>query len=162
MKNELRKLTNKVVKLHECAKLGKNRTAYNLFKEAINSLMQLEANGMKSGNTEKIKAILAEYYNKYQATVKKDPTRVIVEGKSKAEVAAQKAEDKVKKEEKKQLKEIYKEMNSNLGHLKESIMEHDWASIDFRANQIKKICDKIISMGSVYLSDTGEEIGYME
>lgn len=162
MNNELRKLTNKVVKLHECAKLGKNRTAYNLFKEAMNSLMQLEANGMKSGNTEKIKAILAEYYNKYQATVKKDPTRVIVEGKSKAEVAAQKAEDKVKKDEKKQLKEIYKEMNSNLGHLKESIMEHDWASIDFRANQIKKICDKIISMGSVYLSDTGEESGYME
>ena len=162
MNNELRKLTNKVVKLHECAKLGKNRIAYNLFKEAMNSLMQLEANGMKSGNTEKIKAILAEYYNKYQATVKKDPTRVIVEGKSKAEVAAQKAEDKVKKEEKKQLKEIYKEMNNNLGHLKESIMEHDWASIDFRANQIKKICDKIISMGSVYLSDTGEESGYME
>ena len=162
MKNELRKLTNKVVKLHECAKLGKNRTAYNLFKEAMNSLMQLEANGMKSGNTEKIKAILAEYYNKYQATVKKDPTRVIVEGKSKAEVAAQKAEDKVKKEEKKHLKEIYKEMNSNLGHLKESIMEHDWASIDFRANQIKKICDKIISMGSVYLSDTGDESGYLD
>lgn len=162
MNNELRKLTNKVVKLHECAKLGKNRTAYNLFKEAMNSLMQLEANGMKSGNTEKIKAILAEYYNKYQATVKKDPTRVIVEGKSKAEVAAQKAEDKVKKEEKKQLKEIYKEMNSNLGHLKESIMEHDWASIDFRANQIKKICDKIISMGSVYLSDTGDESGYLD
>ena len=162
MKNELRKLTNKVVKLHECAKLGKNRTAYNLFKEAMNSLMQLEANGMKSGNTEKIKAILAEYYNKYQATVKKDPTRVIVEGKSMAEVAAQKAEDKVKKEEKKHLKEIYKEMNSNLGHLKESIMEHDWASIDFRANQIKKICDKIISMGSVYLSDTGDESGYLD
>ena len=92
MKNELRKLTNKVVKLHECAKLGKNRTAYNLFKETINSLMELEANGMKSGNTEKIKAILAEYYNKYKATVKKDPTRVIVEGK--AEDAAKKAEDK--------------------------------------------------------------------
>ena len=162
MKNELRKLTNKVVKLHECAKLGKNRTAYNLFKEAINSLMELEANGMKSGNTEKIKAILAEYYNKYQATVKKDPTRVIVEGKSKAEIAAQKAEDKVKKEEKKQLKEIYKEMNNNFGHLKESILEHDWASIDFRANQIKKICDKIISMGSVYLSDTGDESAYLD
>jgi len=162
MKNELRKLTNKVLKLHECAKLGKNRTAYNLFKEAINSLMELEANGMKSGNTEKIKAILAEYYNKYQATVKKDPTRVIVEGKSKAEIAAQKAEDKVKKEEKKQLKEIYKEMNNNFGHLKESILEHDWASIDFRANQIKKICDKIISMGSVYLSDTGDESAYLD
>ena len=102
MKNELRKLTNKVVKLHECAKLGKNRTAYNLFKEAINSLMELEANGMKSGNTEKIKAILAEYYNKYKATVKKDTTRVIVEGK--AEEAAAKAEEKAKKEEKKQEK----------------------------------------------------------
>lgn len=162
MNNELRKLTNKVVKLHECAKLGKNRTAYKLFKEAMNSLMELEANGMKSGNTQKIKAILSEYYNKYQATVKKDPTRVIVEGKSKAEIAAQKAEDKVKKEEKKQLKEIYKEMNNNFGHLKESILEHDWASIDFRANQIKKICDKIISMGSVYLSDTGDESAYLD
>lgn len=162
MNNELRKLTNKVVKLHECAKLGKNRTAYKLFKEAMNSLMELEANGMKSGNTQKIKAILSEYYNKYQATVKKDPTRVIVEGKSKTEIAAQKAEDKVKKEEKKQLKEIYKEMNNNFGHLKESILEHDWASIDFRANQIKKICDKIISMGSVYLSDTGDESAYLD
>lgn len=162
MNNELRKLTNKVVKLHECAKLGKNRTAYQLFKEAINSVMELEANGIKSGNTEKIKAILAEYYNKYKATIKKDTTRVIVEGKSKAEIAAQKAEDKVKKEEKKQLKEIYKEMNNNFGHLKESIFEHDWASIDFRANQIKKICDKIISMGSVYLSDTGDESAYLD
>lgn len=162
MNNELRKLTNKVVKLHECAKLGKNRTAYQLFKEAINSVMELEANGIKSRNTEKIKAILAEYYNKYKATIKKDTTRVIVEGKSKAEIAAQKAEDKVKKEEKKQLKEIYKEMNNNFGHLKESIFEHDWASIDFRANQIKKICDKIISMGSVYLSDTGDESAYLD
>lgn len=162
MNNELRKLTNKVVKLHESAKLGKNKTAYKLFKEAINSVMELEANGIKSGNTEKIKAILAEYYNKYKATIKKDTTRVIVEGKSKAEIAAQKAEDKVKKEEKKQLKEIYKEMNNNFGHLKESIFEHDWASIDFRANQIKKICDKIISMGSVYLSDTGDESAYLD
>lgn len=159
MKNELRKLTNKVVKLHECAKLGKNRTAYNLFKEAINSLMELEANGMKSGNTEKIKAILAEYYNKYKATVKKDPTRVIVEGK--AEEAA-KAEEKAKKEEKKQLKTYHKELTHNVTRLKEAILSHNWADISHYAKQINLISNKITMMGQIYLSDTGEESGYLE
>ena len=159
MKNELRKLTNKVVKLHECAKLGKNRTAYNLFKEAINSLMELEANGMKSGNTEKIKAILAEYYNKYKTTVKKDTTRVIVE--SKAEEAA-KAEEKAKKEEKKQLKTYHKELTHNVTRLKEAILSHNWADISHYAKQINLISNKITTMGQIYLSDTGEESGYME
>ena len=159
MKNELRKLTNKVVKLHECAKLGKNRTAYNLFKEAINSLMELEANGMKSGNTEKIKAILAEYYNKYKTTVKKDTTRVIVE--SKAEEAA-KAEEKAKKEEKKQLKTYHKELTHNVTRLKEAILSHNWADISHYAKQINLISNKITTMGQIYLSDTGEEIGYMD
>ena len=159
MNNELRKLTNKVVKLHECAKLGKNRTAYNLFKEAINSLMELEANGMKSGNTEKIKAILAEYYNKYKTTVKKDTTRVIVE--SKAEEAA-KAEEKAKKEEKKQLKTYHKELTHNVTRLKEAILSHNWADISHYAKQINLISNKITTMGQIYLSDTGEESGYME
>lgn len=141
MKNELRKLTNKVVKLHECAKLGKNRTAYNLFKEAMNSLMELEANGMKSGNTEKIKAILAEYYNKYQATVKKDPTRVIVEGK--AEDAAKKAEEKHHNENKAQLKTLLKEIVSNVSGLKGAISSVNYELIGFHADQLSKIASKV-------------------
>ena len=161
MNSELKKLTSKVQKLHESAKAGKNKTAYNLFKEAMAEVMQLEGNGHKSKYTKAIKAILAEYYNKYQSTVKKDTTRVIVEA-SKAEEKAEKAAEKAKKEERKQLKEIYKELNNNLSHMKESILEHDWASIDFRANQIKKICDKVINMGSVYLSDTGDETAYLD
>lgn len=141
MKNELRKLTNKVVKLHECAKLGKNRTAYNLFKEAMNSLMELEANGMKSGNTEKIKAILAEYYNKYKATVKKDPTRVIVEGK--AEDAAKKAEDKRQSEIKAQLKTFLKEIVSNVSGMKGGISSANYELINFHADQLTKLAGKI-------------------
>lgn len=141
MKNELRKLTNKVVKLHECAKLGKNRTAYNLFKEAMNSLMELEANGMKSGNTEKIKAILAEYYNKYKATVKKDPTRVIVEGK--AEDAAKKAEEKRHNENKAQLKTFLKEIVSNVSGMKGAISSSNYELIGFHADQLSKIASKV-------------------
>ena len=141
MKNELRKLTNKVVKLHECAKLGKNRTAYNLFKEAINSLMELEANGMKSGNTEKIKAILAEYYNKYKATVKKDTTRVIVEGK--AEEAVKKAEDKRQNEIKAQLKALLKEIISNGSGMKGGISSGNYELINFHADQLIKLAGKI-------------------
>ena len=160
MNKELNKLGKKVVALHECTKKGMTKKGYAMFKEAMASLMTLEGNGCKSEVLEKAKAILAEYYNSYKTQIKKDTTRVIVE--SKASDAAKKAEDQVKKEEKKQLKEIYKELNNNLSHLKESIMEHDWASIDFRATQIKKICDKVISMGSVYLSDTGDESGYLD
>lgn len=160
MNKELNKLGKKVVALHECTKKGMTKKGYAMFKEAMQSLMTLEGNGCKSEVLEKAKAILAEYYNTYKTQIKKDTTRVIVEGK--AEDAAKKAEDKIKKEEKKQLKEIYKELNNNLSHLKESILEHDWASIDFRATQIKKICDKVISMGSVYLSDTGDESGYLD
>ncbi len=160
MNKELNKLGKKIVALHECSKKGMTKKGYAMFKEAMQSLMMLEGNGCKSEVLEKAKAILAEYYNEYKTQIKKDTTRVIVEGKS--EEAAKKAEEKIKKEEKKQLKEIYKEMSNNLSHLKESIMEHDWASIDFRASQIKKICDKIISMGSIHLSDTGDESGYLD
>lgn len=161
MNKELNKLGKKVVALHECSKKGMTKKGYAMFKEAMASLMTLEGNGCKSVVLEKAKAILAEYYDKYKTQIKKDTTRVIVEA-TKAESAAKKAEEKIKKEEKKQLKEIYKELNNNLSHLKESILEHDWASIDFRATQIKKICDKVISMGSVYLSDTGDESGYLD
>lgn len=160
MNKELNKLGKKVVALHECSKKGMTKKGYAMFKEAMESLMTLDGNGCKSEVLEKAKAILAEYYNTYKTQIKKDTTRVIVEGKS--EDAAKKDEEKIKKEEKKQLKETYKEMSNNLSHLKESILEHDWASIDFRARQIKKICEKVISMGSIYLSDTGEESGYLE
>lgn len=162
MKNELKNLTNKVVKLHECSKRGLIKRGYAMFKEALESLMQLEANGCKSQTLENAKAILTEYYDTYKSQIKKDTTRVIVESKTKAEEAAKKAEEKIKKEEKKQLDEIYKELNKNLSHLKESIFEHDWASIDFRVKQIKNICDKVIRMGSVYLSDTGDESSYLD
>jgi hypothetical protein len=81
MKNEIKNLTAKVVKLHECAKTGKNKKAYSMFKEAVASLMELEANGVKSKATETVKAILAEYYNTYKTQIKKDTTRVIVEAK---------------------------------------------------------------------------------
>ena len=160
MNKEINKLGKTLVELHECSKKGMTKKGYSMFKEAMQSLMTLEGNGCKSKVLENAKEILKEYYNTYKTQIEKDTTRVIVEGK--AEAAAKKAEDKIKKEEKKQLKEIYKEMSNNLSHLKESILEHDWASIDFRANQIKKICDKVISMGSVYLSDSGDESGYLE
>lgn len=160
MNKELNKLGKKVVALHECSKKGMTKKGYEIFKEAMQNIMSLEGNGCKSEVLEKSKEILAEYYDTYKSQIKKDPTRVIVEGK--AENAAEKAEENAKKEEKKQLKEFYKEMSNNLSHLKESIKEHDWASIDFRANQIKKICERVISMGRVYLSDTGEESGYLD
>lgn len=157
-----KKLGKKVVALHECSKRGMKKKGYAMFKEALQAVMMLEANGCKSEVLENAKAILTEYYDTYKTQIKKDTTRVIVESKTKAEEAAEKAEAKAKKEEKKQLKEIYKELTNNISHLKESIMEHDWASIDFRAQQIKKISDKIISMGSVHLSDTGDESAYLD
>lgn len=141
MNNELRKLTNKIVNLHECTKIGKNRTAYKLFKEAMNSLMELEANGMKSGNTQKIKEILAEYYDKFQATVKKDPTRIIVEGK--AEEAAKKAEDKRQSEIKSQLKTFLKEIVSNVSGMKGGISSANYELINFHADQLIKLAGKI-------------------
>ena len=159
MKKELNRLTNTLVKLHECSKNGKKSTGYKYFKEAMSILMSLEGDGINNAITNSAKEILSEYYNTYSPAIKEDSTRVIVEAKT---TDIEKQEEKARKEERKQLKEIYKEMNNNLSHLKESIMEHDWASIDFRANQIKKICERIIAMGSVYLSDTGDESSYLE
>ena len=92
MNKELNKLGKKIVCLHECTKKGMTKKGYAMFKEAMQSLMVLEGNGCKSEVLEKAKAILAEYYNTYKTQIKKDTTRVIVEGK--AEDAAKKAEDK--------------------------------------------------------------------
>lgn len=146
MNKELKNLTNKVVKLHECAKLGKNKTSYKLFKESMAALLQLEGNGLKSATTQKIKAILAEYYNKYQATVKKDPTRVIIESNKNA---AEKAQERAEKEIRKQLKTYHKELMANVSHLKEAILEGDWARIEFHAGQTKKIAEKVEGMARV-------------
>ena len=82
MNKELNKLGKKVVALHECSKKGMTKKGYAMFKEAMESLMTLEGNGCKSEVLEKAKAILAEYYNTYKTQIKKDTTRVIVEGKS--------------------------------------------------------------------------------
>lgn len=156
----VKKLGKTIVNLHECSKKGMTKKGYAMFKEAMSSLMMLEGNGCKSEVLEKAKAILSEYYNKYKTQIKKDTTRVIVEGK--AEEAAAKAEEKAKKEEKKQLKTYHKELTHNVTRLKEAILSHNWADISHYAKQINLISNKITTMGQIYLSDTGEEIGYME
>lgn len=142
MNSELKKLTGKVRKLHESAKAGKNKTAYNLFKESMAELMQLEGRGYKSKYTKAIKKILAEYYNKYQSTVKKDTTRVIVEA-SKAEDAAKKAEDKRQSELKAQLKTFLKEIVSNVSGMKGGISSSKYELINFHADQLTKLAGKI-------------------
>ena len=108
MNKELNKLGKKVVALHECSKKGMTKKGYAMFKEAMSSLMTLEGNGCKSEVLEKAKAILAEYYDTYKTQIKKDTTRVIVEGKT--EDAAKKAEDKRQSEIKAQLKTFLKEL----------------------------------------------------
>ena len=88
----VKKLGKTIVNLHECSKRGMTKKGYAMFKEAMQSLMALEGNGCKSEVLEKAKAILAAYYNTYKTQIKKDTTRVIVEGK--VDDAAKKAEDK--------------------------------------------------------------------
>lgn len=146
MNKELKNLTNKVVKLHECSKKGNRKIGYRMFKEAMAAILKLEANGVKSGLIKEAKAILSKYYDKYKATVAKDPTRVIVESKkpTAAEVAemAEKAEAKEQKDTRKKLKEYHKELVNNVSHIKDAIMESDYERIQFHAQQIKKIADK--------------------
>ena len=140
MNKELNKLGKKVVALHECSKRGMTKKGYAMFKEAMQAVMMLEANGCKSEVIEKAKAILAEYYDTYKTQVKKDTTRVIVEAKNSAEAAAKKAE----KEHKKQLKGWLKEVVTNVQHMKEAISEGTDARIEFHANQIKLAVEEII------------------
>jgi hypothetical protein len=116
------------------------KKGYAMFKEAMQAVMMLEANGCKSEVIEKAKAILAEYYDTYKTQVKKDTTRVIVEAKNSAEAAAKKAE----KEQKKQLKGWLKEVATNVQHMKEAIGEGSDARIEFHAKQIKLAVEEII------------------
>jgi primosomal protein N'' len=151
MNSELKKLTSKVQKLHESAKAGKNKTAYNLFKEAMAEVMQLEGNGHKSKYTKAIKAILAEYYNKYQSTVKKDTTRVIVEGKT--EDAAKKAEEKHHNENQATLKAFLKEIVSNVSGMKGAISSVNYELVNFHADQLIKIASKIKAINNEEIND---------
>ena len=66
MNKELNKLGKKVLALHECSKRGMAKKGYAMFKEAMQAVMMLEANGCKSEVIEKAKAILAEYYDTYK------------------------------------------------------------------------------------------------
>ena len=142
MNKELNKLGKKVVALHECSKKGMTKKGYAMFKEAMQSLMMLEANGCKSEVLEKAKAILAEYYNTYETQIKKDTTRVIVEA-TKAESAAKKAEDKRQSEIKAQLKTFLKEIVSNVSGMKGGISSANYELINFHADQLTKLAGKI-------------------
>ena len=141
MNKELNKLGKKVVALHECSKNGMKKKGYAMFKEAMASLMTLEGNGCKSEVLTQAKEILAEYYDTYKTQIEKDTTRVIVEAKNSAEVAAKKAA----KEQKKQLKGWLKEVVNNVQHMREAIGEGSDARIEFHANQIKLAVEQIIS-----------------
>lgn len=141
MNKEISKLTQKVVKLHECSKTGKKVTGYKMFKEAMAMLLQLQGNGCKSEVLTQAKEILAEYYNTYKPQIKKDTTRVIVEGK--AEDAAKKAEDKRQSEIKAQLKTFLKEIVSNVSGMKGGISSANYELINFHADQLTKLAGKI-------------------
>ena len=156
MNKELNKLGKKVVALHECSKKGMTKKGYAMFKEAMASLMTLEGNGCKSEVLEKAKAILTEYYDTYKTQIKKDTTRVIVEGK--AEDAAKKAEDKRQNELKSQLKAFLKEIVSNVGENNESGMRRairngNYELINFHADQLIKVASKIKMITNEEIND---------
>ena len=156
MNKELNKLGKKVVALHECSKKGMTKKGYAMFKEAMASLMTLEGNGCKSEVLEKAKAILAEYYDTYKTQIKKDTTRVIVEGK--AEDVAKKAEDKRQTELKMQLKSLIDEIASNVGENKDSGMKRaiktgNYELINFHADQLAKIVTKIKAIVNEEIND---------
>ena len=142
MNKELNKLGKKVVALHECTKKGMTKKGYAMFKEAMQSLMTLEANGCKSEVLEKAKAILTEYYNTYKTQIKKDTTRVIVEAKS-AETLAKEAEA----EKKKKLKGWHTEIKHNLEYFNDS-MKDDFEEkrAAFHAQQIKLAAEHILQL----------------
>ena len=151
MNKELNKLGKKVVALHECTKNGMTKKGYAMFKEAMQSLMTLEGNGCKSEVLEKAKAILAEYYNTYKTQIKKDTTRVIVEGK--ADDAAKKAEEKRHNENKSTLKAYLKEIVSNVGGMKGAISSPNYELISFHADQLIKIASKIKAVTNEEIND---------
>ena len=156
MNKELNKLGKKVVALHECSKRGMKKKGYAMFKEAMASLMALEGNGCKSEVLEKAKAILAEYYNTYKTQIKKDTTRVIVEGK--AEDAAKKAEDKRQADLKMQLKSLLGEITSNVGEnnnsgMRRAVKAGNYELINFHADQLSKIVTKIKAIINEEIND---------
>lgn len=148
---ELNKLGKKVVALHECSKRGMKKKGYAMFKEAMQAVMMLEANGCKSEVIEKAKAILAEYYNEYKSQIKKDTTRVIVE--AKADEVAKKAEEKRHNENKAQLKTFLKEIVSNVSGLKGAISSVNYELIAFHADQLSKIAAKIKAVTNEEIND---------
>ena len=141
MNKEINKLGKTMVELHECSKKGMTKKGYSMFKEAMQSLMTLEGNGCKSKVLENAKEILKEYYNTYKTQIKKDTTRVIVEGK--AENAAEKAEEKRKNEIKSQLKTYLKEIASNASGMKGAISNANYELIAFHADQLSKLATKV-------------------
>ena len=156
MNKELNKLGKKVVALHECSKKGMTKKGYAMFKEAMASLMTLEGNGCKSEVLEKGKAILAEYYDTYKTQIKKDTTRVIVEGK--AEDAAKKAEDKRQADLKMQLKSLLGEITSNVGEnnnsgMRRAVKAGNYELINFHADQLSKIVTKIKAIANEEIND---------
>lgn len=151
MNKELNKLGKKVVALHECTKKGMTKKGYAMFKEAMQSLMMLEGNGCKSEVLEKAKAILAEYYNTYKTQIKKDTTRVIVEGK--ADDAAKKAEEKRHNENKAQLKAYLKEIVSNVNGMKGAISSVNYELVNFHSDQLVKIASKIKAITNEEIND---------
>lgn len=163
MNKKVINLKNKVVKLHECSKKGNYKMGYKMFKEAMAAILELEANGVKSGVVKEAKAILSAYYNKYQATIAKDTTRVIVEAKqpTAAEAAkmAEKAEKKQHKETRERLKAHYKELQKNMKHLEFAINgdkdEHksDYERVKFDAEQLMKIADKVKAEAGYWLQE---------
>jgi hypothetical protein len=151
MNKELNKLGKKVVALHECSKKGMTKKGYAMFKEAMSSLMTLEGNGCKSEVLTQAKAILAEYYDTYKTQIKKDTTRVIVEGK--AEDAAKKAEEKRHNENKAQLKAFLKEIVSNVSGMKGAISSVNYELVNFHADQLVKIASKIKAITNEEIND---------
>ena len=151
MNKELNKLGKKIVALHECTKRGMTKKGYAMFKESMSSLMTLEGNGCKSEVLTQAKEILAEYYNTYKTQIKKDTTRVIVEGKT--EDAAKKAEDKRQAELKSQLKAYLKEIVSNSSGMKGAISSANYELINFHADQLSKIASKIKAITNEEIND---------
>ena len=151
MNKELNKLGKKVVALHECSKKGMTKKGYAMFREAMSSLMTLEGNGCKSEVLTQAKAILAEYYDTYKTQIKKDTTRVIVEGK--AEDAAKKAEEKRHNENKTQLKAFLKEIVSNVSGMKGAISSVNYELVNFHADQLVKIASKIKAITNEEIND---------
>lgn len=147
----VKKLGKTLVNLHECSKKGMTKKGYTMFKEAMASLMTLEGNGCKSEVLEKAKAILAEYYDTYKTQIKKDTTRVIVEGK--VEEAAKKAEEKRHNENKTQLKAFLKEIVSNVSGMKGAISSVNYELVNFHADQLVKIASKIKAITNEEIND---------